>query len=128
MNEDSLSLVVASNSAYEIWKCLEEHYLASTKEQEIQLKGQLSIKRGSNESLEDFLKKFKSTCDNLTAIRKPLDDLDKVFQLSRVVGSRYQSYNLAVLLKPPYPTFRQYILGLQNTERDLKEFEEEYRE
>ncbi|GKV19425.1 hypothetical protein SLEP1_g29686 [Rubroshorea leprosula] len=125
MNEDSLSLVVGSNSAYEIWKCLEEHYLASTKEQELQLKGQLTIKRGSNESLEAFLKKFKNTCDSLAAINKPLDDLDKVFHLSRVVGSRYQPYNLAVLSKAPYPTFRQYILGLENTERDLNAEEEE---
>ncbi|GKV37532.1 hypothetical protein SLEP1_g45554 [Rubroshorea leprosula] len=125
MNEDSLSLVVGSNSTYEIWKCLEEHYLASTKEQELQLKGQLTIKRGSNESLEAFLKKFKNTCDSLAAINKPLDDLDKVFHLSRVVGSRYQPYNLVVLSKAPYPTFRQYILGLKNTERDLKAEKEE---
>ncbi|GKU94201.1 hypothetical protein SLEP1_g7727 [Rubroshorea leprosula] len=81
MNEDSLSLIVGSNSAYEIW--------------------------------------------NLAAINKPLDDLDKVFHLSRVVRSRYQPYNLTVLSKAPYPTFRQYILGLENTERDLKAEEEE---
>ncbi|GKV28213.1 hypothetical protein SLEP1_g37295 [Rubroshorea leprosula] len=125
MNEEALSLVVGCDSAFQIWKCLKEHYLASTKEQELHLKGQLAIKRGDDESLEDFIRKFKRTCDNLAAIRKPVDDLDKVFQLSRVVGGRYQPYNLAVLSKPPYPTFNQYIARLQNNERDLQVAEQE---
>ncbi|GKV49630.1 hypothetical protein SLEP1_g56371 [Rubroshorea leprosula] len=120
MNEDSLSLVVGSNSTYQIWKCLQDHYLAATKEQELYLKGQLIVKKGDDESLEDFIRKFKKTCDSLAAIQKPLDDLDKVFQLSKVVGSCYQPYNLAVLSKAPYPTFNQYIAGLQNYEQDLQ--------
>ncbi|GKV50770.1 hypothetical protein SLEP1_g57465 [Rubroshorea leprosula] len=123
MNEEALSLVVSCDTAFQIWKCLKEHYLASTKEQELHLKGQLAIKRGDSESLEDFIRKFKGVCDKLAAIRKPLDDLDKVFQLSRVVGIRYQPYNLAVLSKEPYPTFNQYTTGLLNNERDIQAIE-----
>ncbi|GKV09713.1 hypothetical protein SLEP1_g21170 [Rubroshorea leprosula] len=89
------------------------------------LKGQLAVKRGDGEPLEEFIRKFKRTCDNLAAIRKPLEDLDKVFQLSRVVGTRLQPYNLAVLSKAPYPTFTQYIASLQNNERDLQSAEQE---
>ncbi|GLT46299.1 hypothetical protein SLA2020_200620 [Shorea laevis] len=125
MNEEALSVVVGCESTFQIWRCLEEHYLASTKEQELHLKGLLAVKRSDGESLEDFVRKFKNTCDQLAAIRKPLDDLDKVFQLSRVVGSRYQPYNLAVLSKAPYPTFNQYTTGLQNNERDLQAAEQE---
>ncbi|GLT52666.1 hypothetical protein SLA2020_259920 [Shorea laevis] len=125
MNEEALSLVVGCDSAFQIWKSLEDHYLASTKEQEMHLKGQLAVKRGDGEPLEEFIRKFKRTCDNLAAIRKPLEDLDKVFQLSRVVGARFQPYNLVVLSKAPYPTFTQYIAGLQNNERDLQNAEQE---
>ncbi|GKU95007.1 hypothetical protein SLEP1_g8425 [Rubroshorea leprosula] len=125
MNEEALSVVVGCESTFQIWRCLEEHYLPSTKQQELHLKGLLVVKRSDGESLEDFVRKFKNTCDQLAAIRKPLDDLDKVFQLSRVVGSRYQPYNLAVLSKAPYPTFNQYTTGLQNNERDLQAAEQE---
>ncbi|GKV27558.1 hypothetical protein SLEP1_g36720 [Rubroshorea leprosula] len=125
MNEEALSLVVGCDTANQIWRCLEEHYLVSSKEQELYLKGQLVTKREDNESLEDFIRKFKGVCDRLAAIRKPLDDLDKVFHLSRVVGTRFQSYNLAVLSKAPYPTFNQYIAGLQNNDRDLQVAEQE---
>ncbi|GKV03485.1 hypothetical protein SLEP1_g15775 [Rubroshorea leprosula] len=121
MNEESLSLVVGYDSALQIWRCLEEHYLASSKESELHLKGQLATKRGDGESLNDFIRKFKRTCDNLAAICKPVANLDKVFQLSRVVGTRYQPYNLAVLSKAPYPTFNQYTSGLLNNERDLQQ-------
>ncbi|GKV34540.1 hypothetical protein SLEP1_g42906 [Rubroshorea leprosula] len=107
-----------SNLAYEVW--LKGHYLASSKEQELHLKGELAIKKGDNESLENFIRKFKGICDSLVAIPKPLDDLDKVFQLSRVVGTRYQPYNLAVLSKAPYPTFSQYSTRLLNNERDIQ--------
>ncbi|GKV20239.1 hypothetical protein SLEP1_g30396 [Rubroshorea leprosula] len=124
MNEEALSLVVGCDSTFQIWKCLEDHYLASTEEQEMQLKGQLAIKRGDGESLEEFIRKFKRTCDNLATIKKPLEDLDKVFQLSRVVGARYQPYN-PVLSKTPYPTFNQYTAGLQHNERDLQNAEQE---
>ncbi|GKV31042.1 hypothetical protein SLEP1_g39784 [Rubroshorea leprosula] len=127
MNEESLSLVVGCDSALQIWRCLEEHYLASSKESELHLKGQLATKRGDGESLDDFIRKFKRTCDNLAAIRKLVADLDKVFQLSRVVGTRYLPYNLAVLSKAPYPTFNQYTAGLLNNERDLQVQEQEHK-
>ncbi|GKV37494.1 hypothetical protein SLEP1_g45521 [Rubroshorea leprosula] len=79
MNEEALSLVVGCDTTSQIWRCLEDHYLASTKEQEIHLKGQLTIKQGDGESLEIFIRKFKGTYDGLAAIRKLVDDLDKVF-------------------------------------------------
>lgn len=96
MNEDTLSLVVGCESTLVVWRCLEEYYLASTKERQLHLKSQLDINRENNESLEEFTRKF---CDSLAAINKPLDDLDKFFQLSRVVGSRFKPYNMAVLSK-----------------------------
>ncbi|GKV07645.1 hypothetical protein SLEP1_g19392 [Rubroshorea leprosula] len=127
MNEESLSLVVGCESALQIWRCLEEHYLASSKESELHLKGQLATKRGDGESLDDFIRKFKRTCDNLAVIRKLVADLDKVFQLSRVVGTRYQPYNIAFLSKAPYPTFNQYTASLLNNERDLQVQEQEHK-
>ncbi|GKV20635.1 hypothetical protein SLEP1_g30733 [Rubroshorea leprosula] len=39
MNEEALSLVVGCDTTSQIWKCLEEHYLASTKEHKLHLKG-----------------------------------------------------------------------------------------
>ncbi|TXG63956.1 hypothetical protein EZV62_010950 [Acer yangbiense] len=45
----------------------------------------MSLKKGSL-SLDEYLKKFKSLYDSLTAIKKPIDDTRKVFQLARAIS------------------------------------------
>ena len=83
MVEDVLSLIVEGQTACEVWLSIEEQMLPATKEQESWLKDSLySLKKG-NTKLEEFLKKFKSLFDNLTAIGKPISDEDKVFQLTQ---------------------------------------------
>ncbi|GKV27057.1 hypothetical protein SLEP1_g36265 [Rubroshorea leprosula] len=115
------------NPDHDVWLnndgLLTSWLLGTMKEEALSLV--LATKRGDNESLEDFIRKFRGTCDRLAAIHKPLDDLDKVFQLSRVVGIRYQPYNLAVLSKVAYPTFNQYIARLLNNERDIQASKQE---
>ena len=38
------------------------------------------LKKGTR-SLDEYLREFKGICDALVAIRKPVSNLDKVFQL-----------------------------------------------
>lgn len=38
----------------------------------------MTLKKG-NLSLDDYLKKFKSVCDSLAAIKKPVNEIKKVF-------------------------------------------------
>lgn len=118
MVEKVLGLVVNCQSVGEFWECMEEHFLASTKYKEMQLKNQLAVKKG-NQSLEEFIRKIKLLCDSLAVIQKPMEDVDKVFQLSKCIGSKYQVYNLAIILKPPYQSFNQYVAGIQGLEQQL---------
>ena len=78
-------------------KCgsLEEHLLPNTKEKEIRLKDNLG-KKGSL-SIKEYVRRFKSICDNLAAINKPMADVDKVFQLAGSLGLKYQDFHLAML-------------------------------
>ncbi|KAK1575743.1 hypothetical protein Q3G72_007932 [Acer saccharum] len=70
-------------SAHKVWKSIEEQILPTTVEKEMILNDTLmSLKKGSL-SLDEYLKKFKSLCDSLAAIKKPIDDTRKVFQLAR---------------------------------------------
>ncbi|KAH0709231.1 hypothetical protein KY284_010658 [Solanum tuberosum] len=39
------------------------------------------------------------------AIKKPVNETKKVFQLARGLGQRYQDFQTAMLTKPPYPTY-----------------------
>ena len=80
-------------------------------------------KKQGTQPLDEFIRKFKNASDGLAAIQKPVDDVGKVFQLCRVLASRYKPYNLAALSKPPYPYFSRYVTGLQEFEQ--KEDDEE---
>ena len=104
-------------STQKVWKSIEEQILPTTVEKEMILNETLmSLKKGSL-SLDDYIKKFKSMCDNLAAIKKPIDETKKVFQLARGLGQKYQDFRTAMLSKPPYPSFQQFISALQAHEQ-----------
>ncbi|XP_024023286.1 uncharacterized protein LOC112092159 [Morus notabilis] len=84
----------------------------------------MTLKKGSL-SLDEYLKKFKSVCDSLAAIKKPINETKKVSQLARGLGPKYQDFRTAMLTKPPYPTYHQFVLSLQAYERMLNSNTEE---
>ncbi|KAI3458857.1 hypothetical protein Pfo_015520 [Paulownia fortunei] len=61
--------------------------------------------------------KVQGICDKLVAIGKPLGDVDKVFQVSQGLGDKYKEFRIAILSKPPYPSFNQFIMSVQNFEQ-----------
>lgn len=106
--------VVGMNTAREVWECLEAKYLQATKERELQLKHQLQTPKKDTASLDLYLRNFKSICDSLAAIQKPVSDEDKTIQLSHRLGSKYDVFVITMFSKPPFPTFNQFVTALQN--------------
>ena len=76
------------------------------------------MKKGSR-SVEDYLREFKSICDNLAAIKKPVSDMDKVFQFAHGLGGDYMHFRTTMLTKPPYPSFNQFVMALQGHEQTV---------
>lgn len=132
MKEEVMSLILAEDStAYQIWTSIEEQLLPITVEKEGHLKIMLMNLRKGTKSLDDYLKEFKSICDNLASIKKPISDRDKVFQFAHGLGPKYMDFRIAMLTKPPYPSFSQFLLALQSHEQTLitqKEEENTYME
>ncbi len=102
------------NTAREVWISLEEKYLQATKERELQLRRQLQQPKRDTVSLELYLRNFKSICDSLAAIQKPVFDEDKTIQISHCLGTKYDVFVTTMLSKPPFPTFNQFVTALQN--------------
>ena len=117
MKEETLSMILGGDTAHYIWSSLHEQLLPNTEDGEAQLKDSLyAITKGSL-SLDEYIRKFKELCDKLSAIGKSLSDVDKVFQISKGLGNKYKEFRIAVLSKPPYPSFNQFIMSLQNFEQ-----------
>ena len=68
MKEEVLSMIFGGDTAYSIWNNLQEQLLPNTEENEAQLKNGLYSLSQESLSLDDFLRKFKETCDKLAAI------------------------------------------------------------
>ncbi|XP_012856951.1 PREDICTED: uncharacterized protein LOC105976216 [Erythranthe guttata] len=125
MNEEMLSSIFDAETARQLWKSLEEQLLPITIEKERNMKNMfMTIKKGSR-SLNEYLKEFKWICDNLSAIKKPVSDFDKVFRFANGLGPKYENFRLAMLTKPPYPTFSQFVLALQGHEQSLETLRDE---
>lgn len=125
ITEDVLAMLEETESACKIWKSLEDLLLTMTKENEIHLNEALFNLKKGNQSMDEYLKKFKKYCDKLAAMKKPLDDTAKVFHLSRGSGAKYKEFRIAMLSKPPYPTYNQFILSLKPYDQQLLSEEEE---
>ena len=108
ITKEILSLIVGVDFAHQAWKSLEDQLLPRTKKKEMHLKDKfVALKKGSL-SVEEYQRKFKQIYDNLAAINKLVSDLDKVFQLAKGLGPKYQDFQVAMLTKPPYPTFSHF--------------------
>lgn len=116
MKEEVLTMI-NGDTAYEIWTFVKEHLLPATIEKARSLKNMLmTIKKGSR-TLEEYLREFKSICDNLAAIKETVSDQDKVFQFAYGLGPSYETFRVAMLTKPPYPSFSQFLLAPQGHEQ-----------
>ncbi|XP_012851642.1 PREDICTED: uncharacterized protein LOC105971340 [Erythranthe guttata] len=125
MNEEMLSSIFDAGTVRQLWKSLEEQLLPITIEKEGNMKNMfMTIKKGSR-SLNEYLKEFKWICDNLTAIKKPVSDLDKAFRFAYGLGPKYENFRLVMLTKPPYPAFSQFLLALQGHEQSLEALRDE---
>ena len=81
------------SSASKIWKSVEELILPTTVEREILLHDALmSLKKG-NLPLDEYLKKFKSICDNLAAIKRPVDETKIFFSNSQGTWSKIPRFS-----------------------------------
>ena len=106
--------------AHQVWKSIENKLLPSSKEKEVLLNETLMTLTKGNMSLDEYIRKFKVICDSLAAIKKPLDETNKVFQLARGLGPKYKDFRMAMLTKPPYPSYNQFIMSLKAHEQMIQ--------
>ena len=110
-------LLYGTKTAYDVWNSLEEKFLPMTKEKDVQLTNRLWGLKKSTRSLDEYLREFKGICDALATVRKPVSDLDKVFQLDQGLRTKYMDFQVAILSKPLYPSYNQFVMPLQGHEQ-----------
>ncbi|KAL3516301.1 hypothetical protein ACH5RR_023203 [Cinchona calisaya] len=112
LTEEVLGLVVGLDTSALVWKALIDSFGQSSQEREFYLLQNLQIHAKGTRSMSKYIRIFKSICDDLAAIGKPVDDKAKVFGLLKGLGPEYESF-VTSMLKPLIPSYRDLIPLLQ---------------
>ncbi|KAF8409418.1 hypothetical protein HHK36_005494 [Tetracentron sinense] len=114
--QDLYVRVVASelDTSKDVWTTL-NYAFSHSQEREFHLEQKLQHLRKGTSHLPDYLREFKTICDDLAAIGKPIDDRRKVFWLLNGLGHEYKSF-VTTMLKPPTPSYKEILPLLQSHE------------
>ena len=108
LTEESMSEVLGLSHAHKAWTTLEASFSHRSKTRELQLKDELQLMQRGSKSMAEFSWLFKGLCNQLAAIGRPIDDLDKVHWFLRALGPDYKIFSTTMLSQLPLPFFCRY--------------------
>ena len=87
LSEETLGLVMGLDTTNVVWKALKNAYAKDSQEREFTLRQQVTyLRKEDDNTIGEHIRTFKSLCDSLAAIRKPVPDKGKVFCLLTSLG------------------------------------------
>nr|CAD1837331.1 unnamed protein product [Ananas comosus var. bracteatus] len=119
LSEEVLGHAVGLQTAAEVWTALTNHFKQSSIAREFDLLAQLQHIRKGNNPLPTYLRNFKSICDQLHAIGKPVSDSTKVFRLLEGLDESYEPFK-TTMFRPPIPLYTEVVPQLQSYELRIK--------
>ncbi|EPS67678.1 hypothetical protein M569_07096 [Genlisea aurea] len=117
VSDETWPLIVGCDTVESIWTALQDAFALQSDERRYSLRLQLAqMRKKSDQSLDDYLMKFKTVIDNLGAIGDHVPDGERVYCLLTSLGSAYDVFSTS-MLKEPRPSYRDLIPQLQSFER-----------
>ncbi|XP_019082590.1 PREDICTED: uncharacterized protein LOC109125425 [Camelina sativa] len=120
LSEEVLGHVHSLETSHQIWVSLAENFNKSSVAREFSLRRNLQLvsKKGKTFSAREF----KTICDSLSSIRKPVDESMKIFGFLNGLGREYDPIATVIqssLSKLPPPTFNDVISEVQGFDSKL---------
>jgi hypothetical protein len=78
LTEEAMSTVVGLTSSHDVWFTLEITFNHHSKSQELRFKDELQDMKKDTRSVVEYSREFKSVCDQLATMGRPVDDLNKI--------------------------------------------------
>ena len=110
LTEECMAEVVNCTTAHDAWFALEVSFSHSSKTRELQLKDELQLMQHSSRGVAEYARSFRSLCDQLSVIGKPVDDTDKVHWFLRGLGSDFKIFSTSILSQLSLPSFANLVL------------------
>ena len=100
-----------------VWKALKNAYAEDSQELEFTLRQQVTyLRKKDDKTIGEHIRTFKSLCDSLAEIGKPIPDKEKVFCFLTSLGPQYETFT-TTMLKPPRPSYSELVSQLQSLDQ-----------
>uniref|UniRef100_A0A2N9HD57 Uncharacterized protein n=1 Tax=Fagus sylvatica TaxID=28930 RepID=A0A2N9HD57_FAGSY len=123
LTEEALSVVVGLTSSHAVWSTLETTFSHRSKSRELRLKDELQHMKKDARTVVEYSHEFKSVCDQLAAMGRPVDDLDKIHWYLRGLGSSFSTFSTTQLSLSSLPSFTEIVPMAESYENFVKSLE-----
>ncbi|CAA0807454.1 Unknown protein [Striga hermonthica] len=107
LSEEAASEVINVVSSRELWLTLEEVFSSASRHHQLR-EELLSLRRGDM-TVDDYGRRFKGLCDQLSAIGRPVDASDQSHWFLRGLGIQFAHFADTRLAFSPIPVFRDLL-------------------
>lgn len=122
VSENILSLIIGLETSYEVWQTLLNRFTQKSVAREFELRGKLQACQKRDRVLSVYLREYKSICDQLNAIGKPVDEITKMFGVLEGLGSEYENFRTTIYCLKPQPEYDEVIAQLERFETRLQNY------
>ena len=96
---------------------MKKAYVEDSQEREFTLRKQVTyLRKEDDKTIREHIRTFKSLCDSLAAIGKPVPDKEKVLCLLTSLGPQYETFT-TTMIKPPRPSYSKLVSQLQSLDQ-----------
>ena len=113
LSEEVLGIVIGLSTAGKVWNALVHAFARVSPDRSLALKRRLTTITRGTDTLSVFLRKFKTICDELATIGKPVLDHKKSWWLLNGLGKEYEVFT-ATMLRPPIPPYAEIVTHLES--------------
>ncbi|AAD21687.1 Strong similarity to gi/3600044 T12H20.12 protease homolog from Arabidopsis thaliana BAC gb/AF080119 and is a member of the reverse transcriptase family PF/00078 [Arabidopsis thaliana] len=127
LSEEVLGHVHNLSTSRQIWVSLAENFNKSSVAREFSLRQNLQLLSKKEKPFSVYCREFKTICDALSSIGKPVDESMKIFGFLNGLGRDYDPITTVIqssLSKLPTPTFNDVVSEVQGFDSKLQSYEE----
>lgn len=127
LSEEILGSVHTLTNSREVWLSLAENFNQSSLSREFSLRRSLQLITKKDKTLSAYCRNFKTICDALSAIGKPVEESMKIFGFLNGLTREYDLIATVIqssLTKFPAPTFNDVVSEVQGYDAKLQTYEE----
>jgi len=127
LSEEVLGHVHNLSTSRQIWVSLAENFNKSSVAREFSLRRSLQLLSKKEKPFSVYCREFKTICDALSSIGKPVDEQMKIFGFLNGLGRDYDPITTVIqssLNKLPSPTFNDVVSEVQGFDTKLQSYEE----